>query len=125
MKPLAQYTFISTRGLHLTADEHRALVKLSSYTISQLRFAEMTASHAMRHLSEEWTTRDLFGSCRGRCEECEVCPGFKKRTSDYTVRSSPRRRDGRVAREKEIGVGEAVVFSLTLSFSSRERGGGE
>lgn len=51
---------------------------------------EMRAKRQLEaHLSDPFTSRDLFGVVRGRCttKGCSACPGgYLKRTADYTVR---------------------------------------
>ena len=38
------------------------------------------------HLSDPFTSRDLFGVVRGKCTGCSACPGgYLKRTADYTL----------------------------------------
>ena len=69
----------------LTAED---LANLSNSSSSRHRGINSDAAKAQRekHLTATFTTRDLFGICRGACTSCDTrgCPGgYLKATRDY------------------------------------------
>ena len=73
----------------LTAEDLANLSNSSSTNSRhQHRGINSDAAKAQRekHLTATFTTRDLFGICRGACTECDTrgCPGgYLKATRDY------------------------------------------
>lgn len=57
-----------------------------------------------KHLTDDFTSRDLFGVVRGACTSCNQCGRYTKRTADYTVPASDR-----VRRRRRLGGGSRPV----------------